>query len=217
MIELYDYYRSTASFRVRIALNFKDLPYTLVPVHLVKDGGQQNKAEYRALNPQGLVPTLCDSETNALLTQSYAIIEYLDERFPEPPLLPLEYEQRAKARSIALSIACEIHPLNNLRVLKYLTGPLGLSDKDKMTWYHHWLMEGFTAIEKILSLENQEGPYCLGNLITLADVFLIPQVYNANRFEFSLGNFPLIQRVNEHCLAHPAFEKAHPDNQANES
>lgn len=213
MFKLYDYYRSSTCFRVRIALHFKGLSFEQIPINLVKEGGQHLTDNYRAINPQTLVPSLEDCAEKTILTQSTAIIEYLEEKFPEPTLLPRKLIQRAKARAMSQVIACDIHPLNNLRVLKYLTGPFELSEKHKLQWYHHWLTQGFNAIEKILQIEERDGPYCLGKSITIADVYLIPQVYNAQRFEFSLNDYPLIQQVNNLCMQHPAFIKAMPDNQ----
>ena len=212
MFQLYDYFRSSSSYRVRIALNIKNLDYEIIPIHLMNEGGQQLKAEYKAINPQGLVPTLVDTTQGITLTQSLAIIEYLEEQYPEPALLPGDPLQRAKIRACAQLIACEIQPMNNLRVLKYIKAPLQLSDDVKMQWYHHWITVGFDALEKILK-QSYSGAYCFGNQPTLADVCLMPQVYNALRFEFSLDDYPTIQRIHEHCTNQSAFEKALPENQ----
>lgn len=213
MITLYDYFRSSASYRVRIALNLKNLHYHLEAVHLVQSGGEQFTQDYVALNPQKLVPTLQDEDNGLTMTQSLAIIEYLEEQYPNPRLFPEDPRLRASIRSFALAVACDIHPLNNLRVLKYLKNTLHITDEQKQSWYQHWILEGFEAIETRLKKENNMGQYCFGDSITLADICLIPQVYNANRFDCPMDDFPLIQRVNENCLKHPAFEKASPDNQ----
>ena len=208
---LYDYWRSSASYRVRIALNLKGIEHDQHSVHLVRDGGQQNAQDYRARNPQGLVPTLATEAGN--LSQSLAIIEYLEEIVPEPPLLPADPVARARVRSLAQLVACEIHPLDNLRVLQYLTGPMGLSDEQKMTWYRHWIQVGFTALEQRLEQESETGDFCHGNEPTLADLCLIPQVYNAERFDCDLSAFANIRRIAANGRALPAFEKSAPENQ----
>ncbi len=218
MITLFDYFRSTASYRVRIALHYKGLPFKQRSVHLVRDGGEQHKADYRALNPQGLVPTLIDdSDASAepfVLNQSLAILEYLEELHPSPALLPGAPAKKATARALAQLIACDIHPLNNLRVLKYLTGTLHVDDTQKTAWYHHWLNEGFNALEKMLNQQTPHtSPFCCGDEVTFADVCLIPQLYNAKRFDFPLDAFPTLQRIDDHCNTLPAFQAAHPDNQ----
>lgn len=213
MIKLYDYFRSSASFRVRIALNLKGLTYEQMSVHLVKDGGRHLQASYEAINPQKLVPCFIDNESTTPLAQSLAIIEYLDEQYPLPAFLPLDKEERAQVRAFAQHIACEIHPLNNLRVLKYLTETLQLTDQQKKNWYHHWLSEGFNALEKILN-KGPKAPYCFGDSPSLADICLVPQVYNAQRFEFPLHDYPLIQAINARCLEKEAFHKALPENQS---
>jgi maleylacetoacetate isomerase len=216
MLTLYDYFRSTASYRVRIALNLKALSYDLIPIHLVNNGGEQLKPEYQMVNPQGLVPSLKDPDLTSVLTQSLAIIEYLDEKYPTPALLPKDLQIRAQVRAFAQVIACEMHPLNNLRVLKYLKHQLSVSEEQKQQWYHHWLSEGFNALEKMLQNSNHQGPYCFGDEITMADVFLIPQVYNADRFEFPMNDFPLIRAIQTQCLQHPAFIQAAPENQVSQ-
>ena len=174
MMKLYNYFRSSASFRVRIALNLKGLAYEYAAVHLTKGGGEQLAASFRELNAEALVPVLDDGGT--LLTQSLAIIEYLEETHPEPPLLPREAVERAYVRSIALAIACEIHPLNNLRVLRYLVRTLGASEEQKDTWYRHWVEQGLAAIEARLSAEGRIGRFTLGDGVTLADVLIVPQI-----------------------------------------
>ncbi len=207
-MKLYSYFRSSAAYRVRIALNLKGLPYEMVPVHLTKDGGQQRKPEFRALNPQMRVPALALSG-GEVLTQSLAIIEYLDEIHAEPPLLPADALERAKVRAVAQMIACDIHPLNNLVVLQYLKRAMKHEQPEIDTWYHHWVTEGFIAIEAMLG----PGPYACGAHVTLADVCLVPQVANARRFKVPLDKFPKIVAIDAACLKLPAFDKARPENQ----
>jgi len=209
-MKLYGYWRSSAAYRVRIALALKEIAYDSVPVHLVKDGGEQKSPSYTAKNPQKLVPLL-ELDNGSLISQSLAIIEYLDEIAPTPPLLPSDPALRAKARSIALAIACDIHPLNNLRVLQYLTNQCGVSDANRSVWYSHWVVEGFEAIEK--EINGFSGPYALGPVVTLADLCIVPQVYNARRFNVTLDQFPRILAVEEACLALKAFQTASPENQ----
>ena len=209
MIKLYSYFRSSAAYRVRIALNLKSLPYEYLPVHLVK--GEQRDERYRALNPQALVPTLVDDRET--ITQSMAIIEYLDEKVPEPPLLPATPEARARVRAIAQAIACDIHPLNNLRVLKYLTGTLGASEDAKNAWYRHWIELGLAALEAQLARDSRTGAFCHGEKPTLADVCLIPQLANARRYALSIDAYPTLGRIESRCLALDAFARAAPDRQ----
>ncbi|WP_185826940.1 maleylacetoacetate isomerase [Shewanella canadensis] len=217
-MKLYGYWRSSAAYRVRVALNHKGLDAELVSVHLVKDGGEQHQAEYAKLNPQELVPALIDidnkeeGEEAFVLSQSLAIIEYLDEKFPENALLPQDLHEKAIVRSMAMSIACEVHPLNNLKVLQYLSKELALDDEAKSAWYHHWIDEGFSAFEK--QLVKYSGRYCFGDSITLADLCLIPQVYNANRFNVDLSPYPNIVRIVDNCNRLDAFIDAAPENQA---
>lgn len=208
-MKLYGYWRSTAAYRVRIALHHKKLPFESVPVHLVKDGGQQHQQAYVSINPNHLVPTLVDQDLT--LNQSLAIIEYLDERYPQSPLLPGNIITRAKARALALDIACEIHPVNNLRIQQYLSGQLQLSDADKKIWVDHWMSTGFTAIES--QLANSAGKFCFGDDLSIADICLVPQVYNANRFAVDMSAFPIISKVVEQCLQLPEFILALPENQ----
>ena len=207
-MKLYDYYRSTASYRVRIALNLKDISYEAIPIDLIHKGGMQHQSDYLALNPQGLVPAL--DENGHVLTQSLAIIEYLEEINPNPPLLPHHPLARAQVRSIALSIACDIHPLNNLRVLQQLKNQFQATEDQVLAWYHRWLKDGFDAVEQTLQQLPRKKNVCYGNEITLADVCLIPQVYNATRFNFSMDNYPLILNINDFCLTQPAFSHAKP-------
>ena len=207
-MKLYNYYRSSASYRVRIALNLKGISYECLDVHLVNHGGEQHTASYRALNPEGLVPTL--DENGHILTQSIAIIEYINELSPTPPLLPQTPLGRAEVRSLALLIACDMHPLNNLRVLKQLRDQFNATDETVQTWYHHWLHLGFNAFEKKLKKLHRKSEFCYGHEVSMADICLIPQVYNAKRFNFDMTNYPLIQSVNDYCLTLEAFKHAAP-------
>jgi len=207
-VKLYSYFRSSAAYRVRIALNLKKLPYEMVPIHLTKDGGRQHTPEFRAVNPQARVPAL-ELSSGEVLTQSLAIIEYLDDIHPEPPLLPADALDRAKARSIAQLIACDIHPLNNLIALQYIKRQLKHEQTDIDAWYHHWIIAGFTALEAMLT----PAPYACGAHITLADICLVPQVANARRYKVPLDKFPKIVAVDAACLKLPAFDKARPENQ----
>lgn len=211
MLKLYTYFRSSAAYRVRIALNLKNLGYEAIPVHLVKEGGQHLKAEYRRINPAGAVPALVDRDLS--LSQSLAIIEYLDEAYPYPPLLPGDPAARARVRAIALDIACEIHPINNLRVLKYLTGQLGLSEEQKNAWYRHWVEVGLASVEARLVDHALTGRFCHGDQPTIADCCLVPQVFNARRFGCDLGHVPTVLRIDAECRTLPAFQAAAPENQ----
>lgn len=239
MLTLYGYWRSSAAYRVRIALGLKQLQAQHISVHLVKEGGQQKTAAYKALNPQQLVPTLIDdglsddldgevthsamssqintstnSPSNAplVLTQSLAIIEYLEERYPQLPLLPQDIAKRAQVRAIAQLIACDIHPLNNLRVLQYLEHSLNQDSDARKLWYHTWVKQGFSALELMLS--RSPSLCCVGDTPTLADICLVPQVYNALRFGIDMSEYPHITRVNDYCLTLPAFSQAAPELQA---
>ncbi|MEX3998783.1 maleylacetoacetate isomerase [Paraburkholderia sp. EG285A] len=211
-MKLYSYFRSSASYRVRIALQFKSLPYEYVPVHLVRNGGEQLSETYKHVNQDQLVPALVDG-SGVPIPQSLAIIEYLEETHPEPPLLPREPASRAYARSLALQIACEIHPLNNLRVLKYLTGTLGVSEEAKSAWYRHWVEVGFATLEARLASDSRTGSFCYGDAPTLADLCLIPQVFNAHRFSIDVGHYPTLARINANALRLEAFAQAAPDRQ----
>lgn len=209
---LHTYFRSSASYRVRIALHLKGLQATHIPVHLVRDGGEQLQPAFRALNPLALVPVF--SEDGMRISQSLAILEYLEEKYPATPLLPTALADRAYVRQLALVIACEIHPLNNLRVLKYLTGTLGVADAAKSDWIKHWIAQGFEALEAELAAAGNKGGFCFGDTPTLADCCLVPQVFNARRFEVDLSPYPRLLAIDERCAALPAFQQAHPSAQA---
>ena len=210
MSTLYTYYRSSAAYRVRIALNLKGMPYTAVPVHLVKDGGQHRSAAYRARNPQALVPAF-ELEDGTVLTQSLAIMEYLDEVQPEPALLPADAIGRARVRALAQAIACDLHPVNNLRVLQYLSQQLGISAEQKDAWYRHWVDTGLQGLEALLADHPSTGRFCHGDTPTLADCCLVPQLYNARRFQCPLDAYPTIQRIAAACETLPAFQQAAPE------
>ncbi|MEM5365540.1 maleylacetoacetate isomerase [Paraburkholderia azotifigens] len=207
-MKLYSYFRSSASYRVRIALNLKNLPYEYMPVHLLREGGEQFKPEYRKLNHDAIVPTLVDGDD--VITQSLAIIEYLEETHPEPALLPSKPADRAYVRSIVQQLACEIHPLNNLRVLKYLKRTVGVSDEVKDAWYHHWISSGFAALEEYLVADGRAGKLCFGDTPTIADLCLVPQVFNASRFNVDLSPYPTIRRICEYANSLDAFARAEP-------
>ncbi len=208
MLTLFDYFRSSACFRVRIALHLKGLDYQVIPIHLVNHGGEQFSASYQQMNPQNLVPTLQDG--NHIITQSLAIIEYLDDTHPLPPLLPSHPYEKALVRSFALTIAADMHPLNNLRVLKYLSNELKISEDQKGSWYCHWMEKGLSALEKQLITHKTTGTFCFGNNPTLADVCLVPQLFNARRFSCDLTPYPTLVRIDANCQQHTAFLKAFP-------
>lgn len=208
-MKLYSYFRSSAAYRVRIALNLKQLNAEMIPVHLLNNGGEQHSEAYRAVNPSELVPALTDDDFT--LPQSLSILEYLEEKFPAYSILPQDLQQRALARAFSLSIACDIHPLNNLRVLQHLSSTLGLSDEQKNAWYTHWMLVGFASLEA--QLINSNGKFCFGDYATFADCCLIPQVYNALRFNIDLSAYPKIQSIYAHCCALDAFRKAVPEAQ----
>jgi maleylacetoacetate isomerase len=207
-VKVYTYFRSSAAYRLRIALNLKDLSGDMVSIHLQKEGGQNRKPEYRAINPQMRVPAL-KLDSGEVLTQSLAIIEYLDEVDPQPPLLPRDPVERAKVRALALAIACDIHPLNNTSPLRYLKNVLGQEQSKIDAWYHHWILEGFEALETMV----RPGPYAFGGEVTLADVCLVPQIYNARRLKVPLERFPKLVAIDAACAKLPAFEQARPENQ----
>lgn len=208
-MKLYNYWRSSAAYRVRIALGLKGIEVETVPIDLLKD--EQRGEAYRRENPQGLVPALADAGDP--IPQSLAILEYLEERFPEPSLLPVDAAGRARVRGLALAVACEIHPLQNLRVLRYLKRSLGLEQDAIDTWYRHWVTEGFTVIERSLAGHPSTGACCHGDTPTFADACLVPQLYNARRVQVDLTPFPTIVRIEQYCLRLPAFDRARPENQ----
>jgi maleylpyruvate isomerase len=210
-MKLYDYFRSSAAYRVRIGLRLKGLDYESVPVHLLRDGGEQLKDAYRAINPSAAVPALVDH--GATVTQSLAILEYLDETHPLVPLMPRDVLGRARVRSLALMIACDIHPVNNLRILRYLVKEAGLSEEAKNAWYVHWVQEGFAALEAHLAGSPDTGRFCHGDAPTIADCLLVPQVFNARRFNIDMAPYPTIARIDATCVALPAFAAAHPSAQ----
>lgn len=210
-MKLYNYFRSSASYRVRIALNLKGLPYEYVPVHLTRDGGRQFAPEYRSLAPEALVPVLLDGD--ATVHQSLAIVEYLEETHPSPPLLPADALGRASVRAIALDIACDIHPLGNLRVLKHLAATFGLPKEGTDAWVAHWIGLGFDALERRLAQSPTRGAFCHGDAPTLADVALVPQVFNARRFGVDMARYPTLAAIDARCGALPAFADAAPAKQ----
>lgn len=208
-MKLYNYFRSSAAFRARIALNLKGLEYEYVSKALLKN--EHRAADYLSLNPQGLIPAL--AVDGAVITQSLAIIEYLDEVHPQPPLLPAEPLARAQVRSMALAIACDIHPLNNLRVLNYLRKDLAQNDDGVNTWYRHWVAEGFRGLETQVAKHSSARHHCFGDSLSLADVCLVPQMYNARRFHCDLTPFPTLVAISTHLETLPAFDTARPETQ----
>lgn len=208
-MKLYGYYRSSTSYRTRIVLNLKGIGYEYVPVAL--DRGEQHGETFRELNPMGAVPALAADD--GLFVQSPAIIEYLEERHPEPALLPADPAGRARVREIAALIACDIHPVNNLRIMRYIGEHYGQDRAGIGEWYAHWIHAGFGPLERLLAARSAAGRYCIGDTVTLADAYLVPQVYNARRFGVPLDDYPTIGSVDAHCAALPAFEAAHPDRQ----
>ena len=209
MMQLHDYWRSSASYRVRIALEWKRIPFTRVPVHLLRDGGQQHAAAYRAMNPQALVPTLVDGAV--VIPQSLAILEYLEETHPEPPLLPRDAAGRARVRSLALAIACETHPLQNTRVVAYIGEKFGANDAAKAAWNRHFIELGLRAVEERLARDAAASHFCHGDTPTHADCCLVPQLYNAVRWGCDLSGMPTLLRVRDNCLALEAFQRAMPE------
>jgi maleylacetoacetate isomerase len=209
-VRLYTYWRSSAAYRVRIALNWKGLRYEALPTHFLRNGGEHRAPAFLARNPQGLIPVLDDG--GVVLAQSLAIIEYLEERYPEPPLLPREPEPRARARSLALAIACDIHPLNNLRVLQYLKSELAQPQDKVDAWYRHWIATGFAALEQE-AVRHGDGRHVVGDQVSVADLCLVPQVYNARRFKVDLTPYPTLVAINEALSARPAFQAARPEAQ----
>lgn len=210
-LKLYSYWRSSAAYRVRIALNLKKLPYEIVPVHLLEGGGAQHSPEFHELNPQELIPVLRDG--HRVLRQSIAIIEYLDETWPDPPLLPPTPRERVRVRALAQTLACDVHPLANLRVMQYLEEHLGVPQVERDTWVRHWVTLGLRAFEAMLVETPSTGTFCEGDTPGLADCLLVPQVYNAKRFGVELAPFPTIRRIVAECLALDAFDAAAPEKQ----
>jgi maleylacetoacetate isomerase len=207
-VQLYTYFRSSAAYRVRIALNIKCLTAEMVAIHLQKEGGLNKKPEYRAVNPQMRVPAL-RLDSGEVLTQSLAIIEYLDEVHPDPPVLPRDPIERARVRALAQLIACDIHPLNNVSALRYLKNYFQQDQANIDRWYHHWILEGFEALESMV----RPGPYAFGSAVTLADICLVPQLYNARRLKVPLDRFPKLVAIDAACAQLAAFEAARPENQ----
>ncbi|WP_432379483.1 maleylacetoacetate isomerase [Duganella sp. P38] len=210
-MKLYTYFRSSAAYRVRIALNLKGIAYDAVPVHLLRNGGEQLGEAYRAINPAALVPALDDGGN--IFSQSLAVIEYLEETHPQTPLLPATPAERARVRALALTVAADTHPLGNLRVLKYLTGQLGVSEEVKLDWQQHWLRTGLATLESLLAGDPRTGRYSHGDTPGLADCCLVPQVFGAQRFGVDMAPYPVIMRIHAACEALPAFQQAHPSRQ----
>jgi maleylacetoacetate isomerase len=210
-VRLFTYFRSSAAYRVRIALNLKGLPYESVPVHLIKSGGEQRLPEFLAVNPQGLIPVLEDGQ--AVISQSLAIMEYLEETRPEVPLLPKGPADRAQVRAMCQLIACDVHPLNNLRVLQYLKNNMGQDESSVANWYRHWIAEGFAALETLVQRYSHAGEVCFGERIGMADACLVPQMYNARRFDTDLTPYPSLSAVSARLESLPAFKQAVPENQ----
>jgi maleylacetoacetate isomerase/maleylpyruvate isomerase len=210
-LRLHTYWRSSAAYRVRIVLALKGLDYESVPRHLLRDGGEQRRGDYLALNPQGLVPAL--EHDGAVLTQSLAICEYLEERFAEPPLLPADPRDRAAVRAMALAVACDVHPLNNLGVQRYLRTELGQDDAGVSRWVHHWIARGFGALEELVARHSSDGRHCHGGSVTFADAFLVPQMYNARRAGVDLEPYPRLVGIARHLESLPAFRAARPEAQ----
>jgi maleylacetoacetate isomerase len=210
-MKLYTFFRSSASYRVRIALNLKTLSYDQIPIHLRRGGGEQFTASYQNINAQALVPTLEDD--GRYLTQSLAIVEYLEEKYPNPPLLPKAAPDRALVRSMALVIACEVHPIQNLRVLNYIKKEYNQTDEQVNRWAQHWIDLGLAALEEMISAQTARGKFCFGDTPTLADICVVPQLGNARRFGCDLSRYPTILSIEKACLAIPAFANAAPEKQ----
>ncbi len=210
-MKFHGYFRSSTSYRLRIALAIKAIPHDKASVHLSRGGGEQFKADFRKLNPQELVPVIEDD--GHVLTQSLAIMEYLEETHPQPAILPKAPADRARVRALSQIVACEMHPLNNLRVLNYLTKDLGLSEEAKLTWYRHWITLGFNAPEGMLAGHPQTGKFCHGDSVTMADICLVPQVFNAKRFDCPMDAYPTVMRIHDACQALPAFADSLPGKQ----
>jgi len=211
-LKLYSYWRSSAAYRVRIALNLKGLPHEIVPVHLTLDGGQQHAAAYHGINPQELVPVL--EHGHRLIRQSLAIIEYLEETYPAQPLMPATARDRARVRGLAQLIACDIHPLNNLRILQFFERDWNVPQPERDAWVRRWIETGFKAFEELLVDNPSTGDFCEGEIPSMADCCLVPQVYNALRFGVDMSPYPTIRRINDYCLSLPEFDAARPEKQA---
>lgn len=212
-MKLFGYFRSSASYRVRIALNLKGIDYEHASVHLLRNGGEQFSEEYKRLNPEALVPALIDGAETPAMSQSLAMLEYIEEAYPEKPLLPSKLHDRAYVRALALAIACDIHPVNNLRILKYLSGSLGVSDEQKNAWYQHWCAVGFAGLEQRLAHDPRRGLFCFGDQPGYADCVLVPQIFNAQRFSVDMSPYPTLMAINERCMALPEFIAASPAKQ----
>ncbi len=210
-MKLYTYFRSSAAYRTRIAFNLKGVEYETVSVDLRLSAGDQYKPEYLAVNPQGLVPALIVDGTT--IAQSLAIIEYLDEAHPEPPLLPRSPVDRARVRAMALAVACDLHPLNNLRILNYLRSPLGHDEETVNAWYRHWIAVGFSGLEQDARRATGDGRHMFGSAVTIADIYIVPQMYNARRFKCDIEPFPTLRAICAHLEALPPFAKAAPESQ----
>lgn len=210
-MKLYTFFRSSASYRVRIALNLKGIAYDAAAIHLSRNGGEQFDGAFGLLNPQHLLPVMVDR--GELLTQSLAILEYLEEAYPETPLLPADVLARARVRALSLMIACDIHPLNNLRVLTYLSQEMQIDAAKKDAWYRHWVELGLTAFETALALSGDTGRFCHGDTPGMADCCLVPQVFNAQRFECDMAGYPTLMRINDACMQLDAFQRASPARQ----
>jgi maleylpyruvate isomerase len=210
-MKLYTFFRSSASYRVRIALNLKGISYEQAAIHLRRGGGEQLTAAYKAINPQALVPTLEDD--GKFLTQSLAIIEYLEEKFPNPPLLPKDAADRAVVRSMALVIACEVHPIQNLRVLNYVKKEYNQTDEHVNHWAQHWIDLGLSSLEQMIAAQPKRGKFCFGDTPTLADICLVPQLGNARRYGCDLSQYPNILSIEKACMTLPAFANAAPEKQ----
>jgi len=214
-MKLYNYFRSSAAYRTRIAFNLKGVPYETVDVDLRAPASDQQKPDYRSINPQALVPALSVEDTT--IAQSLAIIEYLDETHPDPPLMPRSPVNRARVRAMALAIACDMHPLNNLRVLNYLRSPLGHDEETVNTWYRHWIAVGFGGLEQEARRATGDGRHMFGQSVTVADIYLVPQMYNARRFKCDIDPYPTLRAICAHLESLPAFAKAAPEAQPNVS
>ncbi|HEX7983368.1 MAG TPA: maleylacetoacetate isomerase [Duganella sp.] len=211
-MKLYTYFRSSAAYRVRIALNLKGLAYEAQPVHLLRDGGEHLADAYRAVNPSKLLPTLEDDD-GAVIGQSLAILEYLEDTRPQTPLLPADPVGRARVRALALTVVADTHPLGNLRVLKYIKGEMGQTEEVKLEWHRHWLRSGLATLESLLAGDARTGVYAHGDTPTIADCCLVPHVFNAQRFEVDMAPYPTVMRINAACAELPAFQQAHPSKQ----